>query len=132
MAINLDVALLQIVGIVVGSIIVSPILWLVGRAFEGAEKAKFSDAFWIVFLGTVIAGLFNFVFFAVFEGFSAIIIGAIIQFLIWIALVRRFFDTTGGRALAISIVAVIVSIIIFAILAAIFVGIGMLAGWVWF
>lgn len=132
MAINLDIAILQLLGIVVGSIIIAPILWLVGRAFVGPEKAKFSDAFWIVFLGQAVGGLSNFVFFAVFEGLSAIIISAIIQLLIWLALVRHFFDTSGGKALVIAIVAVIVAVIIFAILAAVLIGIGMLVGWVWF
>jgi len=132
MAINLDVALLQLLGIVVGSIIVAPILWLVGRAFEGPEKAKFSDAFWIAFLGSVIGGLVNFVFFGIFEGFTAFIIGAIIQLMIWVGLVKHFFDTSGGRALLISIVAVIVATIVFTLLIAVLIGAGMLVGWVWF
>lgn len=131
MAINLDVAFLHLLGIVVGSIVVSPILWLVGRSFVGGEKAKFSDAFWIVFLGNVIGRLFNFAFSAVFVGFSATVISLIIQLIIWIGLVKHFFDTSGGKALVISIVAVIVSAIIFAILAAILIGVGMLTGWSW-
>ena len=130
-AINLDVALLQLLGIVIGSVIVAPIVWLVGKSFEGPEKAKFSDAFWIVFLGSVIGGLVNLAFFTIFVGFTANIIGFIIQLLIWVGLVKHFFDTTTGRALLIAIVAAIVAIIIFAILAAVLVGFGMLAGWVW-
>ena len=130
-AINLDVALLQLLGIVIGSIVVAPIVWLVGKAFEGPEKAKFSDAFWIVFLGSVIGGLANLVFYSIFEGFTANIIGFIIQLIIWVGLVKHFFDTSGGRALLIAIIAAIVTIIIFAILAAVLVSIGMLAGWTW-
>ena len=37
-AINLDVALLQLLGIVIGSIVVAPIVWLVGKAFEAQKK----------------------------------------------------------------------------------------------
>jgi hypothetical protein len=131
-AINLDAAILNLLGIVVGSLIVSPILWLVGRAFVGKEKARFSDAFWIAFLGQVVGSLFNFIFFAIFEGFTAVIIVLIIQLLIWLALVRHFFDTSGGKALLISIVAVIVTAVIFAVLALVLMGFGMLVGWVWF
>jgi pilus assembly protein TadC len=131
MAINLDVALLNLLGIVVGSIIVSPILWLVGKAFVEPENAKFSDAFWIIFLGNVIGGIFNVVFSAFFYGFSASIIGFIIQLFIWIGLVKHFFDTTGFKALAIAIVALIVTIIIFAILAAILLYFGLLPEWIW-
>jgi len=132
MAINLDVVILNVVGIAIGSLIVSPILWLIGKAFVGAEKAKFTDAFWIVFLGQVIGSLFNLAFSTIFEGFSAMIIGFIIQLAIWLGLVKHFFDTDSwGKAFVIALVAVIVTIIIFAILALVMVGIGMLAGWVW-
>ena len=40
-----------LIQIVVGIIIVAPILWIVGRMFAGKEKAKFTDAIWIVALG---------------------------------------------------------------------------------
>lgn len=129
MAINLDVVILHVLSIIVGSIIVAPILWLVGKAFVGPEKAKFTDAFWIIFFGNVIGGLVNVVFSTVFVGFSASIIGFIIQLLIWIGLVKHFFDTSGGKAVAISIVAIIVSVIIFIVLAATLWVTGMLIGW---
>jgi hypothetical protein len=131
MAINLDVVILNFLGIVIGSLIVSPILWLVGRAFVGPEKARFMDAFWIILLGNVIGGIFNTVFSAIFSGFSASIIGFIIQLLIWIGLVRHFFDTSGGKALVIAIVAFIVTLVIFALLAALLISIGLLTGWIW-
>ena len=51
MALNLDILLIQIV---VNTIILSPVLWLSGKALVGAKKAKFLDAIWIVVLGTVI------------------------------------------------------------------------------
>ena len=131
MAINLDVVILNVIGIAVGSLIVSPILWLVGKHFVGAEKAKFSDAFWIIFVGTAIGALSNVVFGEVFVGISAWIIGFVIQLILWLGLVKHFFDTSGGRALVIAIVAVIVTAIIFAVIVAILVGIGMLVGWTW-
>ncbi len=131
MPINLDVVILNVIGIAVGSIIVSPILWLVGRTLVGKEQAKFTDAFWIIFLGNVIGGLVNSIFTAVLIGFSASIIGFIIQLLIWIWLVKHFFDTTGGKALVISIIAFIVTVVIFAILAMVLASIGMLPGWSW-
>jgi len=132
MAINLEVALWQLLGIVVVSIIASPILWLVGRAIVGREKAKFSDAFWIIFLGQVIGGLFNLAYFAVFEvSFAATIIALIIQLVIWVGLVKHFFDTGWGRALGISILSVIVAVVISVILVLILMGVGMLIGWQW-
>ena len=46
-----------LIQIVVGIIVVAPILWLVGRALVGKEKAKFTDAIWIVVLGTIIGAV---------------------------------------------------------------------------
>jgi hypothetical protein len=123
MAINLDVILATVANIVVGSIIVSPILWLAGRAIVGKENAKFTDAFWIVFLGNVIGGIVSALWSALFVGFSAIIIGAIIQLILWFSLVKHFFDCGGVKAFIITILAVVIFIVIAAIIG--FIGFGL-------
>lgn len=105
MPINLDAVVIQLVA---GIIIISPVLWLSGRAIVGKEKAKFVDAIWIVVLGTLIGGIFGF--------FFTGIIAAIIQLLIWIALVKHFFDTGWLTALGISILAVIIFVVIAVVL----------------
>lgn len=105
MAINLDAVAIQII---VSIIVISPVLWLSGRAIVGKEKANFLDAIWIVLLGTIIGGIFGF--------FFTGIIAAIIQLLIWLALVRHFFDTEWLKALVISILAVIIFLVIAVIL----------------
>ncbi len=115
MAVNLDVLAIQII---VNIIIISPILWLSGRALVGKEKARFTDAVWIVILGTVIGAIFG----AFFVG----IIASIIQLIIWLALVKHFFDCGWLKALAISIIAVVIFAVIVAILALIGIGI-----WLW-
>jgi len=46
-----------LIQIVVGIIVIAPILWLVGRALAGKDKAKFTDAIWIVVLGTIIGAV---------------------------------------------------------------------------
>ena len=114
MAINLDVLLIQTI---VGIVIVSPVLWLSGRAFVGAQKAKFMDAVLIVVIGSVVGAIFGFFFVG--------LIAFIIQLLIWLVLVRHFFECGWLQALAISIVAVIIFVVIIFILA--FIGIGILA-----
>ena len=105
-----------LIQIVVGTIIVAPVLWLAGRALAGKEKAKFTDAMWIVALGTVIG--------AVVGAFSSGLIVAVIMFVIWLALIKHFFDCGWIMALAIAIIAVIIFIVIVAVLALI--GIGLL------
>ncbi|MCP8307519.1 MAG: hypothetical protein H3Z53_04555 [archaeon] len=117
MAINLD---LLVIGIIVNTIIVSPVLWLSGRVLVGKEKAKFTDAIWIVILGTVIGTFFG----AFFTG----IIATIILLIMWLALVKYFFDCGWLKALAISILAVIIFVAIIAILTVI----GIAVWTIWF
>ncbi len=86
--------------IIINTIILSPLLWLSGRAIVGENKAKFTDAVWIVILGTVVGTIFG----AFFTG----IIASIIQLILWLALVKHFFDCGWLKALAISILAIII------------------------
>jgi len=105
-----------LIQIVVGVIIIAPILWLAGRALAGKDKAKFTDAIWIVVLGTVIG--------AVVGAFVGGLIAALIMFIVWLALIKHFFDCGWLKALVIAIIAVIIFIIIVAVLA--IVGFGIL------
>jgi hypothetical protein len=98
-----------LISIVVGIIIVAPILWLVGRALVGKQKAKFTDAIWIVGLGIVIGAIVG----ALVGG----IIAAVIMFIIWLALIKHFFDCGWLMAFAIAVVAVIIFVVIVFILA---------------
>jgi len=117
MAINLDAL---IINIIVNTIIISPVLWLSGRAIVGKEKAKFTDAILIVILGTVIGTFFG----AFFSG----IIATIILLILWLALVKHFFDCGWLKAFVISILAVIIFAVTVAILAII--GIAILTVWI--
>jgi hypothetical protein len=105
-----------LVQIVVSSIILAPVLWLAGRVLVGSDKAKFFDAIWIVILGTVIG--------AVVGDFVGSLVAAVIMFIVWLTLIKHFFDCGWFMALAIAIIAVILFVIIAAVLA--FVGIGLL------
>lgn len=106
-----------LIQIVVGTIIVAPILWVAGRGLVGKEKAKFTDAIWIVLLGTVIGAVVT----AVVGG----LIAAVILFIVWLALIKHFFDCGWLMAFAIAIIAVILFVVVFFVLALI--GIGILA-----
>ena len=50
MAVNLDILLINLI---INIIVVSPILWIAGRLLAGKDKAKFTDALWIVILGNI-------------------------------------------------------------------------------
>ncbi|MDH5448148.1 MAG: hypothetical protein OEY24_06685 [Candidatus Bathyarchaeota archaeon] len=102
-----------VIGVVINTIVISPVLWLSGRGLVGKEKAKLADAVWIVIIGTVVGALLGV--------FITGLVGAVVQLVIWLALVKHFFDCGWLKALAISIFAVIIFIIVMLILA--FVGI---------
>lgn len=108
-----------LISVVINTIIISPILWLAGRALVSGEKAKFLDAIWIALLGTVIGAIVGY--------FISGIIAAIIMFVIWLALIKHFFDCGWLKALVIAILAVIIFVVISFILALI--GIAIVATW---
>ena len=104
-----------LIQIVIGIIVVAPVLWLVGRALVSKEKAKLTDAIWIVVLGTIIGAIVGF--------FVGSLISAVIMFVVWLALIKHFFDCGWLKAFVIAVIAVIVFIVIVAILAIIGIGI---------
>lgn len=106
----------MLIQIVISTIVLAPVLWLAGRALVGSDKAKFFDAIWIVLLGTIIG--------AVVGDFVGSLVAAIIMFIVWLALIKHFFDCGWLMALAIAIIAVILFVVIIAVLAV--VGIGLL------
>ena len=103
-----------LIQIIVGTIVLAPVLWLAGRSLVGKEKAKFLDAVWIVALGTIIGAIVG----ALIGG----LIAAVIMFIIWLALIKHFFDCGWLMAFAIAIIAVILFIIIIAILSILGIG----------
>jgi hypothetical protein len=98
-----------LISIVVSIIVVAPVLWLVGRALVGKQKAKFTDAIWIVVLGVVIGAIVG----ALIGGLFA----ALIMFVVWLALIKHFFDCGWLMAFVIAVIAVIVFVAIVFILA---------------
>ena len=105
MAVNLDMLLINLaINVIVNAVILSPVFWISGRLLAGKDKAKFTDALWIVVLGIVIGSGFGY--------FFTGIIASIIMLIIWLGLVKHFFDCGWLKALAISIVAVLIFIAI--------------------
>ena len=88
-----------------GTIITAPSLWFSGKTIVGEENAKFSDALLITMLGIIVKLVIEAVFI---EG----IFVSLIQLIIWLYLVRKYFETDWGKALLISIISVVVSFVI--------------------
>jgi hypothetical protein len=104
-----------LIQIVVNIIILAPILWIAGRLLAGKDKAKLTDAIWIVILGVVIGALVGF--------FVSGLVAAVIMFIVWLALIKHFFDCGWLKAFVIAVLAVIIFVVIVAILAIIGIGI---------
>ena len=118
-----------IVNIVVNLIFVAPFLWIAGRLLAGKQNAKFTDALWIVVLGTVVFYFFNlFLSDFIVSGFATII-AYILMLIIWLALVKHFFDCGWLKALIISIIAVVIAVIILLIIFFVLTLIGIGTGW---
>ena len=81
-------------------IILSPVLWLAGRAIVEKEKTKFTDAILTIVIGTAVGTLFGI--------FFSGLIAALIQLILWLLIVKHFFDCGWLKALAISILAIII------------------------
>jgi len=110
---NLDSAILNLIfSIILNIIIVSPILWIAGRMLVGGRKAKFTDAIWIVALGTIAGSVVGYII----DGLLA----SLIMLVIVLLLVKHFFDCGWLKAIVISIVAAIIFIIVTVILSLIF------------
>ena len=104
------------VQIAISTVVLAPVLWIAGRMLAGKDKAKFTDAIWIALLGTVIG--------AVVGAFGWGLIGAIIMFVVWLALIKHFFDCGWLKAFLIAVIAVIVFVVIIVILGVILLLIG--------
>ena len=104
-ALNLDTILISII---VNVLVLTPVLWIAGRILVGGSKARFIDALWIVILGTIIG--------AVFSAFVSGIIASIILLIMWLGLIKHFYDCGWLKALIISIVAVVIFAVISLIL----------------
>jgi len=100
-----------VIQIIVEVIIVAPVLWIAGRLLVGKEKAKFTDAIWIVILGVILG--------AVIGTFLHGLIGTLVSFIVWLALIKHFFDCGWLKAFLIAVLAVIIFIIIAVIISVI-------------
>jgi DNA integrity scanning protein DisA with diadenylate cyclase activity len=110
------------INVVINAIILSPALWISGRLIAGKDKAKFTDALLIVVLGTLINSGFSYFTADIIGSLVAEIIALIIMLIIWLALVKHFFDCGWLKALAITIIAVLIWIVI-AVIVGIIIGI---------
>ena len=110
---GLSKLLFGIAAFLVPLLVLTIVLYLAGAIAVGGRRAKFSDAFLIALLGTIIGTVC-----ALF--ISSLIILLIVEIIVWLGLIKHFFDTGWLGALAVAILSVIVFIVVLFILALVF------------
>ncbi|UCE17043.1 MAG: hypothetical protein JSV12_00805 [Candidatus Bathyarchaeota archaeon] len=100
----------QLLNFVLGLLILTVVFYLAGRVVVGKKRALFSDAFVISLLGTVVANIVSLLI------PSTQLIGLILSLIIWLFLIRHYYETGWLGAFAVAVLAVIIDITIMFIL----------------
>ena len=96
-------------GVIVGVIITAPVLWIAGRLLVGPSKAKFTDAIVIVVLGNVANVIVG--------AFIGGLAGTLIQIVVYLFLIQKYYECSWGKAILVAIVTVVIFVVIAFILA---------------
>ena len=91
--------------IIIGLIVSAPALWYAGKWRVGPEKAKFSDAVTISVLGTIAN--------AVIESLVGGGIGSLLQFIMNLYLINKYYETDWVNSFIISFVAALLVFVVF-------------------
>jgi len=101
--------LFAVISFVINLIVMTIVFYVAGVIVVGKRRALFSDAFVISLLGTVVSNICVL--------FFPPVIGLILSLLIWLLLIRRYYETGWLGAFAVAVLAVIISVVVFVILA---------------
>ena len=104
--------LFAVILFIVDLIVMTIVFYVAGVIVVGKRRALFSDAFVISLLGTVVGNICSL--------FFPTVIGWILSLIVWLLLIRHYYETGWLGALAVAILAVIVYVVILVILAFIF------------
>ena len=100
--------LFAIVLFIMDLIILTIVFYVAGVIVVGKRRALFSDAFVISLLGTIVL--------IICLQFFGFVVGGILSLIVWLLLVRHYYETGWLGALAVAIMAVIVFVVILFIL----------------
>jgi len=90
-------------------IVMTIVFYVAGVIVVGKRRALFSDAFVISLLGTVVSNICML--------FFRLEIGLILSLIIWLLLIRHYYETGWLGALAVAVLAVIIYVVVLVILA---------------
>ena len=95
--------LYSVIAIIVNLIILTLVFYFAGAIVVGRRRALLSDAFVIALLGTAVSGICNY--------FFSPFVGAVLSLLVWLLLIRHYYETGWLGALAVGILAVIIAVV---------------------
>ena len=96
--------LLYLVSFIVSLLILTAIFYIAGILVVGKERTTLGDAFVISLLGSAVSSICSI--------FFSPLIGLILSLIVWLLLIRHYYETGFLGALAVSILAVIVFIVV--------------------
>lgn len=99
-----DRLLFTLVKFVVGLFVLTFVFYIAGVIVVGGKRALFSDAFVISLMGTIIE--------AVCTLFFPLWIGILLSLLVWLLLIRHYYETGWLGAIAVGILAVIALVVV--------------------
>jgi len=105
--------ILEIARFIVNLVVLTIVLYVAGRIVVGKKRALFSDAFVIALLGIVI----NTLFMAFLPGLFGAGLGLIISLIVYLLLIRHYYETGWLGALAVAILTVVIFIVLAFVLA---------------
>lgn len=106
----------HLIAFFVNLIVLTVILYVAGLVVVGGERAKFSRAFTVAFLGTVVNFVLN-LFFLLLPGSSSweyalSVFRRFLFFIVWLSLIKNFYKTGWLGAFAVAILALIIMIVL--------------------
>ena len=104
--------LFTIISFIINLIVMTIVFYVAGVIVVGKRRALFSDAFVISLLGTVVGNICLL--------FFPPIIGLILSLIVWLLLIKRYYETGWLGALAVAVLAVIIYAVVLVILALLF------------
>ena len=97
---------------IINLIVMTIVFYLAGIIVVGKRRAILTDAFVISLLGTIVSSICSL--------FFPPVIGLLLSLLVWLLLIRRYYETGWMGALAVAVLAVIIYVVVWVILAFLF------------
>jgi len=97
---------------IINLVVMTIVFYLAGIIVVGKRRALLSDAFVISLLGTIVSSICSL--------FFPPVIGLILSLLVWLLLIKRYYETGWMGALAVAVLAVIIYVVVWVILAFLF------------